>query len=187
MKPASNARQERLRPGSGPRMAAALAAAIALGGCAPATEDLDAWTQQQRAGLKPNLPALAEPPRFEPLAYTAGQGVDPFDPARTAPPGQPLAPASERAGAASTGAPPHARPLEEMTLVGTLRGPAGLRALLRVDGRVFAVAPGDPLGPHGGRVVGIDERRVEVRENLRTPAGRQEPRTTMLQMQGAPR
>ena len=64
-----------------------LALLAVLAGCAPAAEDLDAWTQQQRASVKPTLAPLAEPPRFDPVAYTSAQREDPFDPRRIAPTG----------------------------------------------------------------------------------------------------
>ena len=161
----------------------ALAALGLLGGCAPAGEDLDAWTQQQRLALKPSLPPLVEPPRFEPLAYAAARQEDPFNPRRVAPP-EAAKPAPPTSGGARAGSPPLTRPLEDMRMVGTLRGGAGVRALVRVDGQVHAVAPGDTLGPNGGRIVRIDEQRIELRETVRTATGQWTERTATLQMQG---
>lgn len=154
-----------------------------LGGCAPAGEDLDAWTQQQRLALKPALPPLAEPPRFEPLAYAAARQDDPFDPRRVAPP-EAAKPAPPAPGGARAGSPLLTRPLEDMRMVGTLRGSAGVRALVRIDGQVHAVAPGDVLGPHRGRIVRIEEQRIELRETVRTAAGAWVERPATLQMQG---
>lgn len=154
-----------------------------LGGCAPAGEDLDAWTQQQRLALKPLLPPLAEPPRFEPLAYTAARQDDPFDPRRVAPP-EAAKPAPPAGGGARAGSSPLTRPLEDMRMVGTLRGGAGVRALVRVDGQVHAVAPGDVLGPNRARIVRIDEQRIELRETVRTATGQWAERPAALQMQG---
>ena len=161
----------------------ALAALGLLGGCAPAGEDLDAWTQQQRLALKPSLPPLAEPLRFEPLAYAAARQDDPFDPRRVAPP-EAAKPAPQAPGGARAGSPLLTRPLEDMRMVGTLRGSAGVRALVRIDGQVHAVAPGDMLGPNRGRIVRIDEQRIELRETVRTAAGQWAERPATLQMQG---
>jgi type IV pilus assembly protein PilP len=154
-----------------------------LGGCAPAGEDLDAWTQQQRLALKPSLPPLAEPPRFEPLAYTGARQDDPFDPRRVAPP-EAAKPTPPAGGGARAGGALLTRPLEDMRMVGTLRGGAGARALVRVDGQVHAVAPGDVLGPNRGRIVRIDEQRIELRETVLTANGQWTERPATLQMQG---
>lgn len=163
-----------------------------LAGCAPATEDLDAWTQQQRAAVRPDLPPLAEPPRFDPSAYASAQRDDPFDPRRIAAPDAPQPTAAERStptvsAAAAATQPLLTRPLEEMTLVGTLRSGTAARALVRVDGQVHTVAPGDGLGPNRGRLVRIDERRIEVREPVRAASGQWTERATMLLLQGDPK
>lgn len=176
-------------PGGEPSYLLALAL---LAGCAPPAEDLDAWTQQQRAAFKPSLPALPEPGRPEPAEYAGARHGDPFDPQRVTPPearrqeaaGAQVTPAS---AAATTRGALLARPLEDMTLVGTLRSGASAQALIRIDGQVLAVAPGDALGPNRGRVARIDDRRVEVRETVRGPAGAWTERTTELPLQGAPR
>ncbi len=169
----------------GSRPAPVLALLAVLSGCAPVAEDLDAWTQQQRAAVKPALAPLAEPPRFDPVAYTSAQREDPFDPRRIAPPESPRPAATERSAAT-----PQAlltRPLEEMTLVGTLRSGAAARALVRIEGQVYTVAPGDGVGPNGGRVVRIDERRIEVRETVRAASGQWTERATTLLLQGDPK
>jgi Tfp pilus assembly protein PilP len=132
---------------------------------------------------KPSTLPLAEPLRFEPLAYAAARQDDPFDPRRVAPP-EAAKPAPQAPGGARAGSPLLTRPLEDMRMVGTLRGSAGVRALVRIDGQVHAVAPGDMLGPNRGRIVRIDEQRIELRETVRTAAGQWAERPATLQMQG---
>lgn len=160
-----------------------------LAGCAPAAEDLDAWAQQQQAAVKPSLPPLAEPRRFDPSVYAGAQRDDPFDPRRIAPPEPPRPAASEHSTPplSSTAAAAQSlltRPLDDMALVGTLRSGAAARALVRVDGQVHTVAPGDGLGPNRGRVVRIDDQRIEVREPVRAASGQWTERVTMLLLQG---
>ena len=174
----------------GSQPAPVLALLAVLAGCAPEAEDLDAWTQQQRAAVKPTLAPLGEPPRFDPVAYTSAQRDDPFDPRRVAPPEPPRPAAAERPAGTTAATAPRAlltRPLEEMTLVGTLRSGAAARALVRIEGQVQTVAPGDGLGPNGGRVVRIDERRIEVRETVRAASGQWTERATTLLLQGDPK
>jgi type IV pilus assembly protein PilP len=171
-----------------------LALAATLGACAPPADDLDAWMQQQRSAAQPAVGALPDYPAFVPLDYGARNRFDPFDPRRSAPP-DPAA--AGRAGGALPAAlarelarprgPLELRPLEQITLVGTLAGAAGVQALVRIDGRLYPVRVGDRLGPDRGRVVRIDERRIELRELVQDASGAWAERTTMLKIQEASR
>ena len=146
--------------------------------------------QQQRAAMQPAVPALPEYPAFVPLDY-AGQGrFDPFDPRRATPPSPGAAPgvvggqAAALAGeAARPRGPLEMRPLEEITLVGTLAGAAGVQALVRIDGRLYPVRIGDRLGQNRGRVVRIDERGIELREPVQDSSGAWTERAATLRMQ----
>ena len=79
------------------------------------------------------------------------------------------------------------RPLEEITLVGTLAASAGVVAFVRIDGRLYPVRIGDRLGPDRGRVVRIDERRVELQELVQDASGAWAERITMLKIQESSR
>jgi type IV pilus assembly protein PilP len=163
-----------------------LALAAGLGACSPAADDLDAWMQQQRAATQPAPTALPEYPAFTPLDYAAHSRFDPFDPRRSNPP---AAAAVARAGAelARPRGPLESRPLEEIKLVGTLAGASGVQALVRIDGRLYPVRPGDHLGRNRGRVVRIDERHIELRELVQDASGAWAERTAMLKIQEASR
>lgn len=174
----------------GPLRCLSLALAASLGACSPPADDLDAWMQQQRSAAQPAAVALPDYPAFVPLDYGARGRFDPFDPRRSAPPepatagrGGGAPPAALASELARPRGPLELRPLEEITLVGTLAGAAGVQALVRVDERLYPVRIGDRLGPNRGRVVRIDERRIELRELVQDASGAWAERATMLKIQ----
>ena len=63
--------------------AAALAATLPLAGCGGNSDDLPAWTEQQRREVKPSVQPLQAPKRFDPQAYLAAAARLGCEPART--------------------------------------------------------------------------------------------------------
>ena len=93
-------------------------------------------------------------------AETGAKGADPFEPPSLGPPARQL-----RAGPRS--------PLEmvhpgDLTLLGTARSAEKQVALVRgPDGKTYILSRGDRVGPGGGRVTALSDRRVVIEE----PAG----------------
>ena len=56
----------------------AIACAAGLAGCAGEQDELQQWMEQQRRQTKPSVQPLSPPKKFNPQAYVAGDGVEPF-------------------------------------------------------------------------------------------------------------
>lgn len=140
-----------------------LGAAILLAGCTQRTDDPHGWVahQQAKPGVAPPpLPALAD---FEVATAATADARDPFglgavansprpDPER---PGQPL----------------EQYALDSLKMVGTLGTGADLQALIEdPTGTIHRIRRGAYLGRNYGRVVGIEERRIDLLEQV--PDGR---------------
>ena len=163
--------------------------AALLGGCEPAQEDLRQWMAEQRHQMVPKVTPLAEPKKYVPQDYTESAAADPFGHER-------LTQALRReSGPASVGAslltpelnrrkePLEAFPLDAMTMVGSLDRGGQRVALVRVDQLLHQVRAGNHLGQNYGRVTGISETDITLREIVQDAAGEWIERTTTLQLQ----
>lgn len=177
------------------RPAVVLLLPVLLAGCDGDPRDLRDWIARERqAAVAPALPpwSVAEAP--SPSPYRGHEAPDPFDPQRLAPapvPAPPAVAASPAPGAAplpSAGAPLEAYPLEALRMVGSLVREGRTLALVRAQGTLHTVQPGDRLGgPHGGRVVRITESAITLRERVRDAQGAWTERSTTLALQETPR
>lgn len=172
--------------------AAVLAAvmALGLGGCGDGQlEELGAWMQQQRAASRAEVPALAPPLPFVPLAYESGQSPDPFNPQKLA-----LVlrkDAGEAALASRLLGPELNRPrqplesftLESMRMVGSLMRQGQRVALVRIEQQVHVVRAGQYLGQNYGRITQITETGIHLREIVQDGAGEWAERSTVLSLQ----
>ena len=108
-------------------LSAILIGSALLAGCTASDEDeLRAWMAQERANAKPRVTPLEEPKPFKPQAYTAGEGMDPFNPLKLI---QVLRRESAQANISTDLLAPElnrrkepleAEPLDAMTMVGSL-------------------------------------------------------------------
>ena len=57
---------------------AAILTATLLAACDAETQELQAWMEQQRREVRPQVQALAAPKKFDPVPYANGQQIDPF-------------------------------------------------------------------------------------------------------------
>lgn len=169
------------------RAAAALVlASLALAGCEPDNQELQAWMEQQRREVKPNVEPLAAPKKFNPVPYANAQAVDPFSPQKLsgALKQESRLPSSLFAAEFNRRKEPlEAFPLDAMSMVGSLIRGGTPRALLKVDGLLYQVKPGDHLGQNFGRVLRISETEVVLREVVQDAAGEWIERNTTLQLQ----
>ncbi len=158
-----------------------------LSGCAPQEDDLQAWmdkeTSTARAFVKP-IPAPAE---FAPLPYPHASDVDPFNAQKMA---QGSAVEEEKSALMAVEQARKKEPLEDFpldafTMIGSVRRPNGVYALLRVEGKVHSVTAGSYMGQNYGRITAITENELVLREVIRNALGTPVERTVTLQLQEA--
>ncbi|MEY4711200.1 MAG: hypothetical protein RIS88_650 [Pseudomonadota bacterium] len=165
---------------------ACLLACLVVAGCGdPGQESVQDWITQRRAQLRTDIPAVAEPRAYRPEPYGVAGSPDPFN-------SQKLTQALRRDLAVdATSAlvrPEQARPrqaleafpLDTMTLVGSLFRQGQPVALVRVDQFVHSVRVGAYLGQNFGKVIGISENQVLLREIVQDASGLWTERTVSL-------
>ena len=163
---------------------------LALAGCLPSGEDeLRVWMAEQRANTKPAVTPLTEPKKFVPESYLQGGGVEPFNQVKLT---QALRRDSTQvASNAALIAPEMTRrkeplesfPLDAMAMVGSLNKTGTLTALLKVDNLIYQVRVGGYLGQNYGKIVGITETSIQLREIAQDATGDWIERSVSLDLQ----
>ena len=167
-----------------------------LGACSEASNPaLPQWIAQQKSQMRRELPLVNAPQALVlERAERAGPAEpavspDPFSPAKM---GQGLA-HEPQASVASKAliAPELARPkealeavaLDQLRMVGSLVNSDQVVALVQHKQMVYQVRAGNYLGVNYGRITRIDEKRINLREIVRTPNGGwvESPATLLLQ------
>ena len=169
--------------------AAALAAAV-LAGCSAEHEELRAWMEREQREVKPSVPPLQPPKKFDPEPYTSVQAVEPFSPQKlsVALRQESRQPSSLLASELNRRKEPlEAYPLDSMSMVGSVNKNNQPYALLRVDKLLYQVKVGDHLGQNYGRVTRIGETEITLREIIQDAAGEWIERPVTLQLQGPAR
>ncbi len=181
--------QSNLDPGSALwRAVTALAAVgwLGLTGCSGSEDELQAWTEQQRREVKFGLQTLPAPSRFEPHPYEAQSSPDPFDAHRLMSAMKLEAVQVSPRLAAELNRrrePLEAYELETMAMAGTLLRQGRAVALVSVDRMLYQVRVGDYMGQNNGRVVKIEEGKIELREVVQDASGEWVERAASLQTQ----
>lgn len=129
------------------------------------------------------IPPLPEVKPYEPFTYSAFDLIDPFKPRKIEPP----------RGAATGGIAPdmnrrreplEAYPLESLRMVGTLEQKKQMFALVRApDNTLFRVRSGNYVGQNFGRIVGISESAIKLKEIVQDGTGNWEEKDQVLQLQ----
>lgn len=172
------------------RALCALAAAAALAGCSDQNDELQSWMQQQAREVKPNVPPLTPPKRFDPQPYLAADKVEPFSAQKLAATIRQEQAAPNPLLAAELNRrkePLEAYPLDGMSMVGSVNRAGRPYALLRVDNLLYQVTTGDHLGQNYGKVTRVSETELVLREIVQDAAGEWIERNTSLQLQGKAR
>jgi type IV pilus assembly protein PilP len=175
-----------MRPRSWMTAAAALLAAGLLAGCGADLEELQAWMDQQRREVKPNVEPIAPPKKFDPEPYALAEAVDPFSAQKLS-----VAIRQEvRQQSALLAAelnrrkePLEAYPLDSMAMVGSVSKEGRPHALLKVDNLLYQVSVGQYLGQNYGKITRISETEVVLREIVQDAAGEWIERTSNLMLQ----
>ena len=164
----------------------AILAATLLAGCEAENQELQAWMEQQRREVRPQVQALAAPKKFDPVPYANAQQIDPFSPQKlsvaikqeTRQPNSVLAAELNRRKE-----PLESFPLDSMSMVGSVSKAGRPYALLKVENLLYQVKPGDYLGQNYGRITRITETEVSLREIVQDAAGEWTERPVTLPLQ----
>ena len=159
---------------------------IALSGCSGEQEELAQWMEQQRREVKPDVPPLSPPKKFNPQGYSSLTGVEPFSTQKlsVALKQEARQPNSLLSAEINRRREPlEAYPLDSMTMVGSVVRTGRPYALLKVDNLLYQVKPGDYLGQNYGKITKISETGVSLREIVQDAAGEWIERTSALQLQ----
>jgi type IV pilus assembly protein PilP len=144
------------------RVALALAAALALSGCADDTDDLRARVEEIKARPGGRIEPLPEVKPYETFAYAASDQRSPFEAG---------APAS--ASVPNSLRPDANRPrefleqfsLDTLKMVGSLDLGGRSYGLIQTrDGLVHRVLPGNHLGQNDGRITAVEEAKISLIE-----------------------
>lgn len=164
---------------------AVIACAALLAGCGAELDELRGWMEQQKREVKPNVSPLSPPRKFDPQPYVGVDGVEPFS-------NQKLAVALKRDERAPSSLlaselnrrkePLESYPLDSMSMVGSMNRLGRPYALLKVDGLLYQVKPGDYIGQNYGRILKIGEGEIVLREVVQDAAGEWIERNSTLQL-----
>jgi type IV pilus assembly protein PilP len=144
------------------RCALAVAAVLALSGCADGNDDLRVRVEEIKSRPGGRIEPLPEVKPYETFAYAAADQRSPFEAG---------APAS--AGAANGLRPDANRPrefleqfsLDTLRMVGTLDlGGRNYGLIQTRDGLVHRVLPGNHLGQNDGRITAVEEAKISLIE-----------------------
>jgi type IV pilus assembly protein PilP len=129
------------------------------------------------------IPPLPEVKPYEPFVYNAFDLTDPFKPRKIEPP------KSTAAGGLQPDfnrrrEPLEAYPLENLKMVGTLQQKKEVFALVKApDNNLFRVKTGNYLGQNFGRIVGITESGIKLKEIVQDSGGNWEEKEQTLLLQ----
>lgn len=162
-----------------------LACCMLLVACADSGdhEDLREWMNEASKNLKGKVAPLPQVKPYEPVAYDAGNLMDPFKPSKITP--------EKKQGGGGTQPdfdrprePLEAYPLESLKYVGVMERKKQSYAIILVDGALYQVRTGNYLGQNFGVITKIDETEVVLKELAQDAAGDWIERTSSLQLQG---
>ncbi|WP_138858422.1 pilus assembly protein PilP [Inhella inkyongensis] len=168
----------------------AIAAVAFFAGCSANLDELHQWVENERRIAKPNVTPLVPPKKFQPDAYEAQDGVDPFSTQKltVAVRQEAVQPNSVLAAEMNRRREPlEAFPLDSMQMVGSMAKAGRRHAILKVDNLLYYVKVGDYIGQNFGRILKIEEAEVALREIVQDASGEWVERVTNLSLQEAAR
>jgi type IV pilus assembly protein PilP len=168
------------------RCALAVCVMTLLAACSGEQDELQQWMDQQKREAKPSVEPLSPPKKFNPQAYAALTGVDPFSTQKltVALKQEARQPNSMLAAEINRRKEPlEAYPLDSMSMVGSVVKQGRQYALLRVDNLLYQVKMGDYLGQNYGKITRITETDISLREIVQDAAGEWIERGGSLQLQ----
>jgi type IV pilus assembly protein PilP len=157
---------------------------LLLGACSSEEHsDLRAFVKESDKLPGGRIPPLPEVKPYEPFTYNAYDLTDPFRPRRIDPPKS-----SAKGGIQPDFNRPRealeAFPLENLTMVGTLQQKNRYYAIVKTpDKALYRVTSGNYLGQNFGRIVGITETDIKLKEIVQDSGGNWEEKDQALQLQ----
>lgn len=164
----------------------AVGAALVLAACGGPGDELTEWMAQQKREVKPSVPPLQPPKKFDPQPYVGLDLTDPFSSQKltVAMRQEARQPSSALAAELNRRKEPlEDFPLDSMRMVGSVSKQGKPHALLRVDRLLYQVAVGDHIGQNFGRITAITETEIKLRELVQDAAGEWIERPMSLQLQ----
>ncbi|MBY0270400.1 MAG: pilus assembly protein PilP [Burkholderiales bacterium] len=158
--------------------------ALLLGACSGEEHsDLREFVKESDKMPGGRIPPLPEVKPYEPFAYNAYDLTDPFKPRKIEPPKTTakggIQPDFNRQREAL-----EAFPLENLAMVGTLQQKGQVFALIRApDKGLYRVSSGNYLGQNFGRIVGITETDIKLKEIVQDSGGNWEEKEQALMLQ----
>lgn len=150
--------------------------------------ELQDWMSQVKKEANVRVTPLTEPKVFIPVAYSGKELIDPFDPSKLlvvfarmkAENDNGLKPDFDRPKEALEG-----YALDGMKMVGSFDNRKNLQGLVQVGKAVFPVVVGGYIGQNFGRVISINEARIDLVEVVQDAAGEWTERKASLELQEA--
>jgi type IV pilus assembly protein PilP len=158
--------------------------ALLLGACSGEEHsDLREFVRESDKMPGGRIPPLPEVKPYEPFAYNAYDLTDPFKPRKIEPPKTTakggIQPDFNRQREAL-----ESFPLENLAMVGTLQQKGQVFALVRApDKGLYRVSSGNYLGQNFGRIVGITETDIKLKEIVQDSGGNWEEKDQALMLQ----
>ncbi len=150
--------------------------------------ELHDWMNQVKKEASVRVTPVAEPKVFIPVAYNGKDLIDPFDPSKLlvvfarlkADSDNGLKPDFDRPKEALEG-----YALDGMKMVGTFDNHKNLQGLVQIGKAVFPVVVGGYIGQNFGRVISINETRIDLVEVVQDASGEWTERKASLELQEA--
>jgi type IV pilus assembly protein PilP len=148
-------------------------------------EDLRQWMNNASKDLKGKVTPLPQVRPYEPVAYDAGDLVDPFQSSKVIPEktksGGGVLPDFDRPRE-----PLEAYPLESLKYVGVMTREKEKEsyAIIQVDNSLYQVRPGNYLGQNFGVITKVGEAEVALKELIQDAVGDWVERVSSLRLQG---
>ena len=158
--------------------------------CGPSRQDdLHQWMQEQRQVGVPRARSLAAPQVYKHLPYAQGTRKDPFTQhslvALANVRAEPANPYLSLSHKSRTRQPLEDIALESMHFVGMLEKQGRYVALVRANGILHQVLPGQYIGKNLGKVWRVDESGIALRESAQDADGKWLERNAYLRLQGS--
>jgi type IV pilus assembly protein PilP len=161
-----------------------------LSACGPSRQDnLREWMEEQRKASVPSVKKIPAPQPFKHLPYEQGDRKDPFTKqyfvALANAEAEKANPDLSLAQKARPRQPLESIPLEAMNFVGMLQKQGRSVGLVRANGVVHQVVPGQYIGKNFGKVLRVDEAGIQLREIAQDAGGKWLERDSYLRIQGS--
>ena len=147
-------------------------------------QDLRQWMNEAGKDIKGKVLPLPEVKPYEPVAYDAGNLLDPFKPAKIGPEQKKNAGGGVQPDMDRPREPLEAYPLESLKYVGVMTKKNVSYAIIQVDSALYQVRVGNYMGQNFGVITKVAESEVTLKELTQDSAGDWVEKTSALLLQG---